>query len=110
MSGTLYCIDTSALIDWLERYYPPAAFPAIVAKVDVLIDEGRLFLSAEVWEEVQVKDEAAKTWCTPRKDNLIVPTGSPRPLNSSVRTRWMSGWAASTRWSVSPAIRGPIAQ
>ncbi len=33
MSGTLYCIDTSALIDWLERYYPPAAFPAIVAKV-----------------------------------------------------------------------------
>jgi hypothetical protein len=76
MSGTLYCIDTSALIDWLERYYPPAAFPAIVAKVDALIDEGRLFLSEEVWEEVQVKDEAAKTWCTPRKDKLVVPTDS----------------------------------
>jgi hypothetical protein len=61
-------------IDWLERYYPPAAFPAIVTKVDELIDDGRLFLTEEVWFEVQAKDEAAKDWCTPRKDKLIVPT------------------------------------
>ncbi|WP_231997287.1 DUF4411 family protein, partial [Mycobacterium sp. 1245111.1] len=45
----LYCIDTSALIDWLERYYPPAAFPAIVAKVDALIAEGRLGLPPKSW-------------------------------------------------------------
>jgi Domain of unknown function (DUF4411) len=50
------------------------SFPAILNKVDSLVDSGRLFLSEEVWEEVQAKDEAAKTWCEPRKAKLIVPT------------------------------------
>ena len=76
MNEPKYCIDTSWLIDWLERYYPPAAFPAIIGKIDALIDEGRLFLSEEVWEEVQAKDEVAKEWCSPRKDKLVVPTDS----------------------------------
>lgn len=71
-----YSADTSALIDWLERYYPPESFPAIVGKIDELIEAGRLFISEEVWEEVQAKDEAAKLWCEPRKDRLVVPTDS----------------------------------
>lgn len=74
MSRATYCVDTSALIDWLERYYPPESFPAILDKVDELITENRLILSEEVWEEVQAKDEAAKSWCEPRKEALIVPT------------------------------------
>ncbi|WP_280185755.1 MULTISPECIES: DUF4411 family protein [Nocardia] len=76
MSKPLYCIDTSGLIDWLERYYPPTFFPAIIERVDALIDEERIFLSEEVWEEVQTKDEVAKSWCEPRKDQLIIPTDS----------------------------------
>jgi len=70
----VYSVDTSALIDGLERYYPAEAFPALWERVDELIDEGRFLVSEEVWEEVKTKDAVVKAWCEPRKDRLIVPT------------------------------------
>lgn len=71
----LYSIDTSALIDGLERYYPAARFPSLWARVDELIANGRFLLSEEVWEEVQVKDAAAREWCNQRrKEDIVVPT------------------------------------
>jgi hypothetical protein len=72
----IYSGDTSALIDWLERYYPAESFPAMVEKVDALISEGRLLISEEVLDEAQQKDAAVKDWCETRKDALIVPTDS----------------------------------
>jgi hypothetical protein len=69
-----YSADTSALIDGLQRYYPEEHFPALWIRVDELISDGRLYISEEVWEEVQKKDAVAKAWCEPRKDSLIVPT------------------------------------
>lgn len=72
----VYCIDTSALIDWLERYYPAASFPAMVEKMDGLIAEKRMLISDEVLEEARQKDAAVKDWCETRKDALIVPTDS----------------------------------
>lgn len=70
----IYSVDTSALIDGLERYYPEEAFPALWERVDTLIDQGRFLMSEEVWEEVKVKDAVAKAWCESRKDRLVVPT------------------------------------
>ncbi|HET9059613.1 MAG TPA: DUF4411 family protein [Acidimicrobiales bacterium] len=70
----VYSVDTSALIDGLERYYPAEAFPALWERVDGLIDEGRFLVSEEVWEEVKTKDAVVKAWCEPRKDRLLVPT------------------------------------
>jgi hypothetical protein len=70
----LYSIDTSALIDGLERYYPSDAFPALWDRVDELIASGRLFFSEEVWEEIKVRDAVVKAWCESRKDSLIVAT------------------------------------
>ena len=70
----LYSVDTSALIDGLERYYPEGNFPALWQKVDGLVTEGRFFISEEVWEESQAKAAAVKTWCKSRKDSLVVPT------------------------------------
>ncbi len=70
----LYSVDTSALIDGLERYYPEDAFPALWQRVEELIGQGRFFVSEEVWEEVQAKDAVVKTWCQGRKDGLVVPT------------------------------------
>jgi hypothetical protein len=73
----LYSVDTSALIDGLERYYPEASFPALWEKVDELITSGRFFISEEVWEEIQRKDAVAKAWCDKRnKDDFVVPTDS----------------------------------
>jgi Domain of unknown function (DUF4411) len=73
--GVLYSIDTSALIDGLERYYPPARFPSLWSRVDELITAGRFLLSEEVWGEVQTKDAAARDWCDKhKKEQLVVPT------------------------------------
>jgi hypothetical protein len=73
-SGPIYSVDTSALIDGLERYYPEEAFPALWERVQDLVDQGRFLISEEVWEEVQAQDAVAKAWCEPRKSQLIVPT------------------------------------
>ena len=69
-----YCVDTSALIDGLERYYPANQFGGLWEAVDELIDDERFFFSEEVWEEIKKKDEVVKAWATPRKDRLAVAT------------------------------------
>ncbi len=70
-----YSVDTSALLDGLERFYFEDAFPGIWEKVAVLIAAGRFFVSEEVWVEAKKKTGVVKTWC--EKDTtgrLIVPT------------------------------------
>lgn len=69
-----YSVDTSALIDGLERYYPEEHFPGLWERVDEMIGEGRIIISEEVWEEAQSKDAVVKAWCEPRKDAIVVPT------------------------------------
>lgn len=73
-AGRKYAVDTSALIDGLERYYPVEAFPGLWQKVDDLIAEGRFFMSDEVWEEATAKDAAVKAWCDGRRDAVVIPT------------------------------------
>jgi hypothetical protein len=71
---THYCVDTSALIDGLERFYPERTFPGVWARVHELVDAGRFFISEEGWEEIKSRDEVAKVWCERYGANLIVPT------------------------------------
>lgn len=73
-TGRTYSVDTSALIDGLERYYPEEAFPGLWRNVDGLVDEGRFKISEEVWEEVQQRDAIVKQWCEPRLNRIVVPT------------------------------------
>ena len=74
MTQAPYSVDTSALIDGLERYYPEDNFPALWEKVDELIDQHQFLISEEVWEELQQKDEPAKEWAEPRLDNMMIKT------------------------------------
>jgi len=79
MSGSsrVFCVDTSALIDGLERYYPEVTFPALWKRVAQLVEDGRLIISEEVWIEARAKDEAVKEWCGARgKDPMVVATDS----------------------------------
>jgi len=43
MSGSshVFCVDTSALIDGLERYYPEVTFPALWKHIAQLVEDGR---------------------------------------------------------------------
>ena len=74
MSRPSYSVDTSALIDGLERFYPSATFNGLWDAVDQLISDGRLYASEEVWEEIKKRDEVVKAWADPRRDEFIVPT------------------------------------
>ncbi len=47
-----YVLDTSALLDWHDRYYPPDVFASLVGLLDGLIAEGRLMSVQLVLEEV----------------------------------------------------------
>lgn len=75
MEPALYSVDTSALIDGLERYYFEDTFPGIWEKVSELVAAGRFFISEEVWEEAKKKTDVVKSWCErDRTGKLIVPT------------------------------------
>lgn len=70
-----YSVDTSALIDGLERYYFEDSFPGIWEKVWELVAADRFFISEEVWEEAKKKTGVVRAWC--EKDatgKLIVAT------------------------------------
>ena len=75
MGLPLYSVDTSALLDGLERYYFEDAFPGIWEKVSELVEAGRFFISEEVWEEAKKKTGVVKSWCErDTTGKLIVPT------------------------------------
>jgi hypothetical protein len=76
MSPPPYSVDTSGLIDGLERFYRPTSFPGLWVRIDELIANGRFLVSEEVLAEAAEKATTVKDWCTERKDALILPTDS----------------------------------
>ncbi len=61
-----YSIDTSALIDWWVRYYPPSTFPTLQARLEELIQSGRLRASREVQTELERNDDDLCKWAKSR--------------------------------------------
>jgi hypothetical protein len=66
-----YSVDTSALIDWWVRYYPPTAFKGLVPRMEALIGEGRLRVSREVQEEILYENEGLRDWLKSQADACI---------------------------------------
>jgi Domain of unknown function (DUF4411) len=72
MAGELfYSVDTSALIDWWVRYYPPTAFKGLIPRVEVLIADGRLRASREVQEEIHYENEGLRDWLKAQADLCV---------------------------------------
>lgn len=57
-----YSIDTSALVDWWVRFYPPQNFPTLAAHVEALVAAGDLRASKEVLEELKRQDDDLAEW------------------------------------------------
>lgn len=57
-----YSIDTSALIDWWVRYYPPSTFPTLQTRLEDLVQSGRLRASREVQTELERNDDDLCKW------------------------------------------------
>lgn len=66
-----YSIDTSALVDWWVRYYPPQSFPTLVEHVEALIAAGDLRASKEVLEELRPQDDDLYKWAKDHPDLFV---------------------------------------
>jgi len=76
-----YSIDTSALVDWWVRYYPPQSFPTLVKHVEALIAAGDLRASKEVLEELQRQDDDLNKWA---KDHPALFVEDSDPVQDAV--------------------------
>lgn len=68
-----YAIDTSALMDWWVRYYPPDVFPSILARINALSADGTLMSPDMVLVELSRKDDDLHRWAK-TQTNLFIPS------------------------------------
>jgi Domain of unknown function (DUF4411) len=70
MAGIIYCIDSSSLIHASKRAYPQRRFPRLWRAFDDLIEQKRLIISIEVYNELKRKDDEVFEWAKERKDTF----------------------------------------
>lgn len=68
----VYCIDTSALLDGWNRYYPPDILPSLWTNLEEMIASGELISPDEVLTELSQKDDAVHAWAK-TNGSLFVP-------------------------------------
>jgi predicted nucleic acid-binding protein len=59
---TVYCFDTSALLDAWSRHYPPDVFPQLWRALEESIAAGEVIAAEEVRVEISKKDDALLRW------------------------------------------------
>ncbi len=70
---SLYAVDTSALMGWQARFYPPDVFPGVVIRVEALIQAGRMAAPELVREEIEsVGTLELRKWVA-ANDRLLAP-------------------------------------
>jgi len=57
---SIYCIDTSSIIEWYVDTYPPSIFPSLPDRVEALIAQGRLRAPKAVLDEIRPGDDCHK--------------------------------------------------
>ena len=70
---TIYCIDTSTMIDAGERHYPIDVFPGFWEKLDDLIESNRLKAPKTLLDELEGKDDKWRDWVYERAEKMILP-------------------------------------
>ena len=71
-----YSIDTSAILDGWQRYYPPDVIPGLWEKLEELIDKGDLIATEEVLIELKKKEgDVAYKWAK-KHDQMFIPIDS----------------------------------
>src|SRR5271155_4641277 len=59
-SPPIYCIDTSSILEWYVRTYPPSIFPSLPGHLEALIAAGRLRSPKAVMDEIRYGDDCHK--------------------------------------------------
>jgi len=61
-AAPIYCFDTSALIEWWVRHYPPDLVPGLVPRMEALIASGRAIVPSFVLGELEVGGDELSKW------------------------------------------------
>jgi Domain of unknown function (DUF4411) len=73
VAAAVYSIDSSSLMDWHGRYYPPDVFPELARKLETLVADGRRVAPALVQEEIDsIGPVSLKEWVA-NHSALMVP-------------------------------------
>lgn len=70
-TGTVYCIDTSAVIRSWNEAYPIAHFPTFWQHIGELVAAGRLIAPIEVREELKRIDDGLGKWLGTHKTMFV---------------------------------------
>lgn len=85
-----YSIDTSAIIDWWVRYYPPNAFGGLVPRVEKLIAEGRIRASREVRDELEKQHDACFRWAKEQANLFVESDVTIQAVVSKLMTQYFN--------------------
>ncbi len=67
-----YVLDTSAILDGWNRYYPPHVFPTVWQKLEDLASKEILVITEEVLRELEKQDDDVYRWVK-AQPNMVVP-------------------------------------
>lgn len=81
---TTYSMDTSALVDGINRYYRPSVHRSLWDKIDGLIDAGRVIATEEVRIEVCRKEDRLTDWCKQRSKMFLEVDEAIQPAVSQI--------------------------
>jgi hypothetical protein len=68
-----YIFDSGPLIDLFRHYYPER-FPSLWQRFYSLVSDGKIISVREVYNEIQVKEDALAYWAKEQKDTLFLPS------------------------------------
>lgn len=68
---TVYCFDTSALLQPYVHVYPPSVFARIWENIDAAIDAGVILAPDAVMDEIEKKDDDLLAWAKDRKGMFL---------------------------------------
>jgi hypothetical protein len=67
-----YSLDTSAILDGWNRYYPPKVFPTVWERLEDLAAKRIIIATEEVMRELEKQDDEVYRWVKDQP-NLVVP-------------------------------------
>lgn len=73
---TVFCIDTSSIIEARSVRYPVPVFPSLWEKVETAISEGLIISPEIVRDELKRNDPACHTWAKSQSGLFIAPDES----------------------------------
>lgn len=101
----IFCLDTSALVDAEQSYYPSKYFPSFWSRLDELADEGRIIAPDLVKAELLRGSDALADWCQSH-DRIFVPLSGIQSSMRHVMTRFVAHGGDATR--VDPAAEADV--